>query len=148
MVNKQNSNDMKLPETTIGMFIRDLRVRNRISLRGLATLLKEKQNQNNDSQTEETKFSAGFLSDIEHGRRFPSPRALELIAQVLNVPVSELEEKDQRMPTEELHRLHTLNPQFGFAFRRAVALINDQSLSPQQVVERLYQQPPQNDTIP
>ena len=106
----------------------------------LSTLLAQDAPETDNSG--ETKFSAGFLSDIENGRRFPSDRVLSAIAQALKVPEQELREKDQRMPTDDLQRLQALNPQFGFAFRRAVDYINRRNLSPQDVLERICNEPP------
>lgn len=134
----------ELPRTTLGLFIRDKRMALRISLRAfaemLSTLLAHDAPETDNSG--ETKFSAGFLSDIENGRRFPSDRVLSAIAQALKVPEQELREKDQRMPTDDLQRLQALNPQFGFAFRRAVDYINRRNLSPQDVLERICNEPP------
>lgn len=71
---------------------------------------------------------------------------LNLIAETLNVSKEELKEKDQRIPTEDLLRLQTMNPQFGFALRRAVSYIQQQNLSPQDMLRRICSesQPPDN----
>lgn len=42
-----------------------------------------------------TGISLGHLSDLENGRRMPTPAALKKIAKVLNVPVSVLERKSR-----------------------------------------------------
>ena len=134
----------ELPRTTLGLFIRDKRMALRISLRAFAEMLSTllAQDAPETDNSGETKFSAGFLSDIENGRRFPSDRVLSAIAQALKGPEQELREKDQRMPTDDLQRLQALNPQFGFAFRRAVDYINRRNLSPQDVLERICNEPP------
>ena len=139
-MNRITHPDSELPKTTLGLFIRDKRMALRISLRAFAEKLSTMLAQNGGDSSD-SKFSPGFLSDIENGRRFPSDRVLEVIAKALKVSVDELRAKDQRMPTDDLQRLQMLNPQFGSAFRRAVEYINRENLSPQDVVERFCQEP-------
>ncbi len=132
--------ESQLPKTTLGLFIRDKRMALRISLRAFAEKLSDLLAQDGGDSVD-SKFSPGFLSDIENGRRFPSDRVMEAIAEALGIDKDELREKDQRMPTDDLQRLQMLNPQFGFAFRRAVDYINRENLSPQEVVARIYKKP-------
>jgi transcriptional regulator with XRE-family HTH domain len=65
--------------------------------------------------------TAAHLSDIELGRRFPSPELLERIARTLKVDLENLRELDNRIPLQEVKRLVEENPAFGLAFRRIVA---------------------------
>ena len=65
--------------------------------------------------------SPPFISDVEHGRRFPSEQVLELIAQVLKLKVAELQELDPRPPMEALKRMAESDPTYAFAFRTMVA---------------------------
>lgn len=143
----QSTCNNTLPKITLGLFIRDKRMAARKSLRGMANLINailvESKEVTEDSKGEkesqaDTTFSAGFLSDIENGRRFPSLRILDAIAAALNIDIETLQSQDHRMPTEELQRLHALNPQFGFAFRRAVNYIQEQELTPQELLNRIY----------
>ena len=135
----------ELPETTLGLYIRDLRMQKRIALRTFAKKLAELSQQRGNSELSNTnKFSPGFLSDIENGRRYPSEQVLELIAEVLDITVEDLHNNDHRMPTEDLQRLHAINPLFGFAFRRAVNFIKSEKLTPQEVLQRLSNDPQNN----
>ena len=128
----------EIPHTTPGMYIRDLRMKKRIALRKFAEKLTQlAQSNENPEFNKPSSYSAGFLSDIENGRRYPSEQVLEYIANILNVSVEELKANDHRMPTEELQRLHAVNPLFGFAFRRAVNFINSEKLSPEEMLQRL-----------
>ncbi len=132
----------EIPHTTLGMYIRDLRMKKRIALRKFADMLnKLAQSNENPEFNKPSSCSAGFLSDIENGRRYPSEQVLEYIAHILNVTVEELKANDHRMPTEELQRLHAVNPLFGFAFRRAVNFINSEKLTPEEVLQRLSREP-------
>ena len=131
-----------LPETTLGLYIRDLRLKKRIPLRKFAEKLDElSKNSAEGEYARTTSFSPGFLSDIENGRRYPSEQVLELIAEILGVTVEELHDNDHRMPTEELQRLHAVNPMFGFAFRRAVNFIKAEKLTPEELLQRLGGEP-------
>lgn len=128
----------EIPHTTLGMYIRDLRMKKHIALRKFAEKLTQlAQSNENPEFNKPSAYSAGFLSDIENGRRYPSEQVLEYIANILNVSVEELKANDHRMPTEELQRLHAVNPLFGFAFRRAVNFINSEKLSPEEMLQRL-----------
>lgn len=64
--------------------------------------------------------SPPFLSDIEHGRRFPSEVVLADIARVLELEASELRELDPRAPVEELKRMTERDPTYALAFRTMV----------------------------
>ena len=65
--------------------------------------------------------SPPFISDIEHGRRFPSEQVLEAMAQALRLKLAELQKLDPRPPMEELKRMAESNPTYAFAFRTMVA---------------------------
>ena len=136
----------QLPRTTLGLYIRDKRMALSITLRAFAKKVADLLSANASEDEPETKFSPGFLSDIENGRRFPSERVLSTIATALGVDVSELREQDQRIPAEELQRLQMLNPQFGFAFRRVANYINQKQMSPQELVDRICRETPPDST--
>ena len=66
--------------------------------------------------------SPPFLSDIEHGRRFPSDQVLADIARVLGLDVSELRELDPRTPVEGLKRMTERDPTYALAFRTMIEM--------------------------
>jgi transcriptional regulator with XRE-family HTH domain len=91
--------------TTLGQRIRELREDRDQSLRELARSLD---------------VSAAFMSDVELGRRYPTDEMLVKIAKKLRVPVDDLRALDSRAPLEELKRIASANPVYGFALRRIV----------------------------
>lgn len=92
---------------TLGERIRELREEKDLSLRELAKKVGG--------------LSAAFLSDVELGRRYPSDKVLADMARALGTTVEELRRYDTRPPVDEIKRLSTANPTYGFAFRRVVA---------------------------
>src|SRR5947208_86205 len=101
---------------TLGERIRELRDRTDYSLREFA---------------EKIKVSAAFLSDIELGRRNPSPKVLADIAKALDTSLSELEKLDTRASVRNIKRHATTNPVLGFAFRRVI----DENIKPEDLLE-------------
>lgn len=91
---------------TFGQRIRELRDLKDLSLRDFAKKLGG--------------LSAAHLSDIELGRRFPSPDLLQKIAQILEVSVEDLRKYDSRPPVEDIKRMAEANPAYGFALRKMV----------------------------
>ena len=91
---------------TLGERIRELREERDLSLRELAKKLGD--------------LSAAFLSDIELGRRHPSPKVLARMARELGTTVEDLSSYDTRAPMDALRRLATSDPQFGLALRKVV----------------------------
>jgi transcriptional regulator with XRE-family HTH domain len=92
---------------TLGQRIRQLREAKDLSLRELAR---------------KVGVSAAFLSDVELGRRFPSPNLLAETAKALDVTYDELKAYDARPPIEDLKRIATSDPAYGFALRRVVEM--------------------------
>src|ERR1051326_5360044 len=76
-------------------------------------------------------LSPAFLSDVELGRRHPSDKVLADMAKVLGVTVDDLRSHDTRPPVEELKRLASADPRFGFALRRVV----EKEISPEQLLD-------------
>jgi transcriptional regulator with XRE-family HTH domain len=105
--------------TSFGARIRQLREEKDISLREFAKRLGE--------------ISAAHVSDIELGRRFPSPALLQKMASVLRVPLGELEQYDSRAPVDEIKRRAASDPAFGFALRKLV----DRNLSAEEIIRLL-----------
>lgn len=105
--------------TTLGERIRELREDRDQSLRELARSLD---------------VSAAFLSDVELGRRFPNDEMLVKIAKKLRVSADDLRAHDSRPPLEELKRIASSNPAYGFAFRRIVDGIVDDELQPDELL--------------
>jgi transcriptional regulator with XRE-family HTH domain len=91
---------------TLGQRIRELRDLKDLSLRDFAKKLGG--------------LSAAHLSDIELGRRFPSPELLEKMAKILDVTVESLRKFDSRPPVEDIKKLAEANPAYGFALRKMV----------------------------
>ena len=112
---------------TLGQRIRELRQERDLSLRDLGEKL----------GTPTNPTSPAFLSDLENGRRFPSPEMLSKLAQVLETTEEDLNSYDQRPPSRDIQDLVERNPQFGFAFRRVVEAINTQNLSPDEFADRV-----------
>lgn len=107
---------------SLGQAIRELREKKDISLREFAKKLDG--------------LSAAHLSDIELGRRLPSPELLVKIAQKLDVPLEDLEKLDFRTPVEELKRRSAENPAYGFALRRMV----EADVKPEDILKYLDEQ--------
>src|SRR5262249_4636740 len=107
---------------SFGQRIRELRDAKDLSLRELARRLE---------------VSAPFLSDVELGRRHPSDLVLEEMARVLGTTVQDLREYDSRAPVDELKRLSSEDPAFGFAFRKLV----DKEVDPEELIKFLNKQP-------
>ena len=108
---------------TLGERIRELREAKDLSLREFAKKLGG--------------LSAAFLSDVELGRRHPSDAKLAGMARVLDTTVDELKQYDSRPPVEEMKRLSSKDPAFGFAFRKLV----DKDVSPQDLMKFLDKRP-------
>jgi transcriptional regulator with XRE-family HTH domain len=98
---------------TLGDRIRELRQELDLSLREFGVKLGERMGN-------EKPITAAFLSDVELGRRFPSPEMLVQMAHVLRTTVEDLKSCDTRPPVEELKKLTSENPAYGFAFRKLV----------------------------
>ena len=89
----------------LGMYIDRLRDERDISLRELAKRLG---------------CSAPFLSDVIHGRRFPSGEMMAKIAQELGISESDLREHDLRAPLDEIKRRSHADPRLAMAFRTVI----------------------------
>jgi transcriptional regulator with XRE-family HTH domain len=92
--------------TPLGRRLRELREKHDLSLREFAERLNS--------------LSKAHLSDIELGRRNPSDALLQKMAEVLDVPLEELQRLDARPPLDEMRRRIEADPTLGFAFRRVV----------------------------
>lgn len=107
---------------TQGERIRELREELDLSLRELARSLE---------------VSAAFMSDVELGRRYPTEEMLTKIAKRLRTTLEHLQSHDSRAPVDELRRMATSDPAFGFALRRVVDGIADDKLTPEDLVKML-----------
>jgi len=108
---------------TFGERIRELREERDLSLREFGEKLGGK--------------TAAFLSDIELGRRYPSPELLAEMARVLQTPVEDLKNYDSRPPVQELKKLADENPAYGLAFRRLV----EKDISPEELMKFIKNKP-------
>ena len=114
---------------TLGQRIRELRQEKDLSLRDLGDLLK-------DAETK-VAVSAAFLSDLENGRRFPSEEMIGKLALALGTTEDELQEHDQRGAGRDLDELVGMNAQYAFAFRKAVKLVKETGMAPDEFVRRV-----------
>ena len=103
---------------TLGERLRELREGQDVSVREFAKRLK---------------VSAPFWSDVELGRRHPSPEVLARAARLLDTTPAELKKYDARPPMQELKRMVASDPAMGFALRRLV----DEKASPEDLLEFL-----------
>lgn len=108
---------------TFGQRIRELRGAKDLSLREFAKQVGD--------------LSAAFLSDVELGRRHPSETVLSAMAKALGTTTSDLKRYDSRAPLDELKRLSSSNPAYGFAFRKLV----DKEISSDDLLKFLESQP-------
>ena len=90
---------------TLGQRIRESREELDLSLREFAKRLS---------------CSPPFISDVEHGRRFPSGDMLLKMARVLKLDVEDLREHDPRPPLAEIRRMAERDPRYAMAFRTLV----------------------------
>lgn len=114
---------------TLGQRIRELRQERDLSLRDLGDLLK-------DAGTN-VPVSAAFLSDLENGRRFPSEEMIGKLARALGTTADDLQEHDQRGASRDLDTLVGMNAQYAFAFRKAVQVVRDTGMTPDEFVRRV-----------
>ena len=105
---------------TLGERIRELREAKDLSLRELARALD---------------VSAAFMSDVELGRRYPSDEVLAKIAKKLHTALDDLRSHDTRPPLEDLKRVASSNPVYGIAMRRMIERIDQEDLSPEELLK-------------
>ena len=61
--------------------------------------------------------SGAFLSDVELGRRFPSPDKIDLLAKEIGIGVEELTQFDFRNEAETIRKMMFSDAKAGMAFR-------------------------------
>ena len=81
--------------------------------------------------------SPSFLSEVESGRRHPSPSRIEEIAKVLGVPVSELADLDHRVTLALVRQMLESNPDWGPVLRRIHAAATADTLKPAALMKKL-----------
>lgn len=113
---------------TLGSRIRELREEKDFSLREFAK--------------KAGGISAAHISDIELGKRFPSDALLRTIAVLLEVPVEELQQYDNRAPVEDIKRLSEADPAFGFAMRKLV----EKQVTPEEILKLTQAKPDRGKT--
>jgi transcriptional regulator with XRE-family HTH domain len=82
-------------------------------------------------------LSPSFVSDVEHGRRYPSSPRLKRIAKTLNVPVSRLADLDHRVTMALLRGMLDDDPDWGPVFRRIHAAAANDVLTPAALMKKL-----------
>jgi transcriptional regulator with XRE-family HTH domain len=110
-----------MEEKLLGDVIRQLRDKADISLRELAR---------------KVAVSAPFMSDVELGRRYPSDKTLQQIAEELGTTFEYLKKFDNRGPAADIKRMMETDPRLGFAFRTAAERLKSGSLSPNQFLRQ------------
>ena len=107
---------------TLGERMRKLRLDRNLSLRKLAARINK---------------SAPFISDIELGRRFPSPHVLADIARALEVDEEDLRRFDFRESVSTLKRLSQTDARWGMALRTTAEQIEKGQLTPEEFLQKL-----------
>lgn len=110
------------PAKTLGERIRQLREAKDLSLREFAKRLK---------------LSAPFVSDVELGRRHPSDKFLADMARILGTTFDALKAYDVRPTVQDLKKLVTKDPAYGFAFRKVM----DKGVSPEELLKMVEGRP-------
>jgi len=82
--------------------------------------------------------SPPFISDVEHGRRFPSEPMLEEMARLMKLNLAELKQHDQRAPLDEIKRMTEQDPGYAFAFRTLL----DRKLTPEELLQLVSKSKP------
>ena len=75
------------------------------------------------------------MSDVELGRRHPSDKHVQEIAQALGAPLEDLLRFDTRPPLREFRRVTHSDPEYGFAFRQMM----DRRVSSRDILEFIKQ---------
>ncbi|HEX9501428.1 MAG TPA: helix-turn-helix transcriptional regulator [Thermoanaerobaculia bacterium] len=91
---------------TLGEHLRELREKNHVSLRALASRVR---------------ITAPYLSDIELGRRHPSDRVLTDLARALRTTVDDLRRHDPRALMHEIQQRLDHDVGFAPALRRLLS---------------------------
>jgi transcriptional regulator with XRE-family HTH domain len=107
---------------SLGQKVRSLREQKEITLRELAR---------------RAEVSPSFVSDLEMGRRFPSPRNLRKLAGALGVAVSDLADLDHRQTLAALKRLLEKDPAWGELFVEIVRAASEDQAKPAGMLKRL-----------
>jgi transcriptional regulator with XRE-family HTH domain len=108
--------------------------------KALGERLRELRNEKDVSLREAGKvisITAMHLSDIECGRRYPSEKVLQSLADYYCVLIEELRDCDTRPPVDEIKRLSSSHPALGFAFRTAMDEVKKGSITPDELARRL-----------
>src|SRR3546814_11613032 len=82
--------------------------------------------------------SPPFISDVEHGRRFPSEPMLEEMARLLKLNLAALKQHDKRAPLDEIKRMTEQDPGYAFAF----STLLDRKLSPEELLPLVIKSKP------
>jgi len=107
---------------SLGQKVRSLREQKEITLRELAR---------------RAEVSPSFVSDLEMGRRFPSPQNLRKLAGALGVAVADLADLDHRQTLAALKRLLEKDPAWGELFVEIVRAASEDQAKPAGMLKRL-----------
>jgi transcriptional regulator with XRE-family HTH domain len=107
---------------SFGEKVRELRDAKNLSLRELAAKID---------------VSAGFLSDVELGKRFPKDTTLVLLAGQLDTTADELKKYDFRDEADAIKKMMFADPAAGMAFRSIAQSIKSGTTSPEEILRIL-----------
>lgn len=126
------STKIRIPAKTLGAFLREKRRREGLAIRKLVEVIK-----NMSTAEQELSVSPAYICEIENGRRMPSDDVLSLFVKALNIDKEELELYDTRVPNQEIQELTQMNALYGVAFRRMVKHIQQNDVSPEDLLQAM-----------
>ena len=121
-----------MPAKTLGAFLREKRRQEGLAIRKLVEVIK-----NMSTAEQELSVSPAYICEIENGRRMPSDDVLSLFVKALNIDKEELELYDTRVPNQEIQELTQMNALYGVAFRRMVKHIQQNDVSPEDLLQAM-----------
>ncbi len=121
-----------MPAKTLGAFLREKRRQEGLAIRKLVEVIK-----NMSTAEQELSVSPTYICEIENGRRMPSDDVLSLFVKALNIDKEELELYDTRVPNQEIQDLTQMNALYGVAFRRMVKHIQQNDVSPEDLLQAM-----------
>ena len=129
---KGKSTKIRMPAKTLGAFLREKRRQEGLAIRKLVEVIK-----NMSTAEQELSVSPAYICEIENGRRIPSDDVLSLFVKALNIDKEELELYDTRVPNQEIQELTQMNALYGVAFRRMVKHIQQNDVSPEDLLQAM-----------
>ena len=129
---KGSLSESRMPAKTLGAFLREKRRQEGFSIRRLVEVIR-----NMSTSELEISLSPAYICEIENGRRMPSDNVLSLFVKALNIDKEKLELYDTRVPSQEIQELTQMNALYGVAFRRMVKHIQQNDVSPEDLIHAM-----------